>query len=91
MRLCVSAAPPVTASCRTVGFNGHGGPSFIRSGCPTTSRSGHELDSLTGELELLAPPPGYGTTPPNGDFNANTSVRLGRWAWTNAGWVWKGT
>jgi hypothetical protein len=47
-------------------------------------------DRLTGELELLAPPPGYGTTPPNGNFNAATSVRMGRWAWTSAGWVWKG-
>jgi hypothetical protein len=47
-------------------------------------------DSLTGELELLAPPPGYGTTPPNGDFNADTSVKLGRWAWTKAGWAWQG-
>jgi hypothetical protein len=47
-------------------------------------------DSLTGELELLAPPPGYGNTPPNGDFNSGTSVKLGRWAWTKAGWAWKG-
>lgn len=47
-------------------------------------------DSLTGHLELLAPAPGYGANPPNGNFYANPDARLGRWAWTSSGWQWEG-
>ena len=47
-------------------------------------------DPLTSELELLAPPPGYGTKPIGQSFYANPHVRLGRWAWTSDGWKWRG-
>ena len=47
-------------------------------------------DPLTRELELLAPPPGYGTKPIGQSFDANPDVRLGRWAWTSTGWKWRG-
>lgn len=46
-------------------------------------------DLLTRSLELLAPPPGYGSNPPNGDFNA-TGGSLGRWVWHRSGWAWTG-
>ena len=46
-------------------------------------------DTATGALELLAPPPGYGPNPPDGDFNANGGA-LGRWSWRAAGWTWEG-
>jgi hypothetical protein len=46
-------------------------------------------DTETGALELLAPPPGYGPNPPNGDFDANGGA-LGRWSWGTAGWTWEG-
>jgi hypothetical protein len=47
-------------------------------------------DTATGALELLAPPPGYGPNPPNGDFDANGGA-LGRWSWRTAGWTWDGS
>jgi hypothetical protein len=47
-------------------------------------------DSATSALELIAPPPGYGPNPPNGDFDAGSPVPLGRWAWTRSGWRWEG-
>lgn len=47
-------------------------------------------DVGTRQLELLAPPPGYGPQPPNGDFNSGTS-ELGQWAWTTTGWSWQGS
>ncbi len=47
-------------------------------------------DTATGALDLLAPPPGYGPNPPNGDFDANGGA-LGRWSWRTAGWTWDGS
>jgi hypothetical protein len=47
-------------------------------------------DTATHALELLAPPPGWGPSPPNGDFNSNGSG-LGRWSWRTSGWEWDGT
>lgn len=46
-------------------------------------------DAATGALVLLAPPPGYGANPPNGDFNSSGGA-LGRWSWRTAGWTWDG-
>lgn len=46
-------------------------------------------DTATRALELLAPPPGYGTNPPNGDFNSQGGA-LGRWSWGSSGWTWDG-
>ncbi len=46
-------------------------------------------DTATEALELLAPPPGYGPNPPNGDFDSNGGA-LGRWSWQAAGWTWEG-
>jgi hypothetical protein len=37
-------------------------------------------DTATEALELLAPPPGFGPNPPNGDFNSRGAA-LGRWSW----------
>jgi len=47
-------------------------------------------DPATSALELLAPPPGWGPSPPNGDFNSNGGV-FGRWVWGTSGWHWDGT
>ena len=47
-------------------------------------------DTASRNLELLAPPPGYGPNPPNGDFNSNGGA-LGRWSWGTAGWTWDGS
>jgi hypothetical protein len=47
-------------------------------------------DTSTNQLELLAPPPGFGPSPPTGDFNSNSTVALGRWAWAISGWQWLG-
>ena len=46
-------------------------------------------DSETRTFDMFAPPPGYGVSPPNGDFNSDTS--LGRWYWGSHGWVWAGS
>jgi hypothetical protein len=47
-------------------------------------------DTATRTLVLLAPPPGYGVNPPNGDFNSSGGA-LGRWSWRTAGWTWDGS
>jgi hypothetical protein len=47
-------------------------------------------DTATEALELLAPPPGFGPNPPNGDFNSRGAA-LGRWSWQTSGWVWNGS
>ena len=47
-------------------------------------------DTATQALELLAPPPGYGPNPPNGDFGSYDATQLGRWSWTDSGWTWQG-
>lgn len=47
-------------------------------------------DTATQALELLAPPPGWGPSPPNGDFNSNGGL-LGRWVWGASGWTWDRT
>jgi hypothetical protein len=47
-------------------------------------------DTATESLVLLAPPPGYGANPPNGDFNSNADA-LGRWSWRTTGWTWDGS
>lgn len=49
-----------------------------------------DWDVATQRFELLAPPPGYGPNPPNGYFDFDTGVRLGRWALTSTGWKWEG-
>lgn len=46
-------------------------------------------DTANQTLELLAPPPGYGPSPPDGDFDANGGA-LGLWSWTSSGWAWDG-
>ena len=47
-------------------------------------------DTATKALELLAPPPGYGPNPPNGDFDSHGGA-LGRWSWGTSGWTWDGS
>jgi hypothetical protein len=46
-------------------------------------------DSADDALVLLAPPPGFGPNPPNGDF-PTVGGALGRWVWSSSGWTWKG-
>ena len=43
--------------------------------------------TATRAIELLAPPPGWGPSPPNGGFNSNGAA-LGRWSWGASGWRW---
>ncbi|MGD0592935.1 MAG: kelch repeat-containing protein [Acidimicrobiales bacterium] len=89
---CASCGGPVYRFLQdTWAFNGTGWTELHSNRMPDYEPSPTmSWDNLTGELELLAPPPGYGATPPDGNFNADTSVRLGLWAWTNTGWVWNG-
>jgi hypothetical protein len=46
-------------------------------------------DTATGALELLAPPPGFGASPPNGDFSSQ-GADLERWSLQRSGWTWDG-
>lgn len=47
-------------------------------------------DTATVQMELLAPPPGFGPNPPNGDFNSQGAA-LGRWSLQRSGWAWDGS
>lgn len=46
-------------------------------------------DTAAHTLELLAPPPGRGSSPLNGVFTPNDV--FGRWVWRTSGWKWDGT
>jgi hypothetical protein len=84
-------APGLRLLQDTWGFNGTTWRQLVSQRLPTFEPSPLMSWDTTGdELVLLAPPPGFGTNPPNGDFST-VGGALGRWIWASSGWTWRGS